>query len=178
MLVKLMPLIWGGWHGPCATQDSYLRFSQKIHTFLRQNMAMNSRRAIGAVAISALALFPAPAFGEPTPSPSPGVTRSPIEQYRIDRENYLRDVRERNSAIKIINMTFKESCDKAVRDFRIAMSVARTPDQKNFASNVRKNAISAAVLTRDASIAALGPEPVPPVEPSKSQKISTKKRAR
>lgn len=139
---------------------------------------MKSRGAIGAIAVAAMVLLPASAYGEPTPSPSPEVTKSPIEQYRIDRANYLEAVRERNSAIKNINAIFKESCDKAVRDYRIAMSIARTPDQKNVASNVRKNAISAAVFARDAAIAALGAEPIPPIEPTKPLKISAKKKSR
>ena len=58
------------------------------------------------------------------------------------------------------------------------MSVARTPDQKNYAATLRKNAVSAAIVARDAAINALGAEPIPPIEPAKPLKISSKKKQR
>lgn len=67
---------------------------------------MKSRSAIGAIALAALTLLPASAYGEPTPSPSPEVTKSPVEQYRIDRANYLEAVRERETQPSRISMPF------------------------------------------------------------------------
>jgi hypothetical protein len=50
------------------------------------------------------------------------------------------------------------------------MATARTPDQKNLAAQARKNSISAAIIARDDAIAALGAEPLPPIEPAKQPK--------
>ena len=58
------------------------------------------------------------------------------------------------------------------------MSVARTPDQKNMAATVRKNAVSAAIVARDNAIEALGDEPLPPIEPAKPLKVTNKKKQR
>jgi len=143
--------------------------------------AVELKHLRAAVAIATLAALPAfspvAAIADPTPSPSPTATpdtsRNPIDQYRIDRENFLSAVRERNHSIAIINGAFNSACNKATQDFKIAMSTAKTPDQKNLAASNRKNAISLAIVARDNAIAALGPEPVPPVEPikvAKSQK--------
>jgi hypothetical protein len=84
----------------------------------------------------------------------------------------------RSQQIRLINIEFKESCDKAARDFKMSMSVARTPDQKNNAATIRKNAVSAAIVARDNAIASLGAEPVPPIEPTKPLKVTAKKKQR
>jgi hypothetical protein len=120
------------------------------------------------IAISTANTFPASA--EPTPAPTSDPARNPMEQYRIDRENYANAIKLRNLNIKNINSAFKSACDKAALDYRSAMSVARTPDQKNLAAQARKSAISAAIISRDSAITALGPEPLPPVEPAKQFK--------
>ena len=134
------------------------------------------------VAIAALLatsiLIPASALAEPTPAPSPESTRSPFEQFKIDRDAYLEAIRVRSQQIRVINNIFKESCDKSARDFKLAMSQARTPDQKNLANTLRKNAVSAAIVARDAAITALGPEPIAPIEPTKPMKIANKKKQR
>lgn len=119
-----------------------------------------------------------PSFAEPTPTPSPESTRSPIEQFKVDREAYLDALKLRSQQIKLINNLFKESCDKAAKDYRAAMSIARTPDQKNYAASLRKTAVAAAIVARDAAINLLGPEPVPPIEPAKPLKVSAKKKQR
>ncbi len=142
---------------------------------------MSSRRVPRAAltGLAALSLLtPTQAHAEPTPSPSPTSTLSPLEQYRIDRENYLDAVKGRSIAMKNINIAFKEAFDKAAREFKLAMASARTPDQKTLAANTRKSAITTAIAARDAAIAALGAEPVPPVEPAKPMKISSKKKGR
>lgn len=138
-----------------------------------------SRKVAALATLATLALSsPISAYADSTPTPAPESPRSAIEQYRIDRENYLIAVKQRSIAMKNINITFKSACDKATSDFKSAMSVARTPDQKNAASTARKNAISAAIIARDSSIAALGAEPVAPVEPMKPMKVSVKKKSR
>ena len=157
-----------------------MAYSQNLHMMLSHTIAMNqgrSRAAIAALLAFSL-LAPATAFAEPTPAPTTDSLRSPLEQYRIDRDAFLEAVKERSQQIRLINIAFKESCDKAARDFKMAMSVARTPDQKNNAATLRKNAVSAAIVARDTAIAGLGAEPVPPIEPAKPFKATSKKKQR
>jgi hypothetical protein len=131
-----------------------------------------SRRATGialcAIAFSPIAFAPnAIADSTPQVSPTPIPNRTAQEQYRIDRDNYLTEMRVRNLKIRNINNDFKVACDTAALTFKNAMASARTPDQKNAAIAARKNAISAAIAARDTAIAGLGEEPTPPVEPIK-----------
>ena len=130
---------------------------------------VGTRVAIATLISSAL-LAPIPALADPTPTASPDVSRNPMEQFKLDRESFNSAMRARNLSIAIINGAFKSACDKAALDFKIAMSTAKTPDQKNLASSTRKSAISLAIVARDNAIAALGPEPTPPVEPMKVAK--------
>lgn len=140
------------------------------------------REARRSVAIAALVassfLAPTASHAEPTPTPSPTSTRTPLEQFKVDREAYLDSLKVRSQQIRVINNIFKESCDKAAREYKNSMAAARTPDQKNIAATLRKNAVSAAIVARDLAITALGPEPIPPVEPVKPLKISSKKKQR
>jgi hypothetical protein len=142
------------------------------------DMRKGRRSAAIAALLATSLLAPAASFAEPTPSPSPESTRSPLEQFKVDREAYLDAMKIRSQQIRIINNIFKESCDKAAKDYKAAMSVARTPDQKNYAATLRKNAVSTAIVLRDAAISALGAEPMPPIEPAKPLKISSKKKQR
>ena len=134
-----------------------------------------SRRVTGialcAIAFSPIAIAPsAVADSSPQVSPTPNPNRSAQEQFRIDRDNYLTEMRVRSLQIRNINNDFKVACDTAALTFKNAMASARTPDQKNAAIAARKNAISAAIAARDAAIAGLGAEPTPPVEPMKPMK--------
>ena len=129
------------------------------------------------LALTSLAITPQ-AFADPTPAPSVDQYKAALEQYKLDKEIYLSAMRTRSQQIKAINLAFKESCDKATQDFKNAMAVARTPDQKNLANATRKNVISAAILARDVAINNLGALPLPPVEPIKPMKISSKNRSR
>lgn len=159
-----------------------MTFSQNLHMMLGHTMAMRKQwgRKVAALAtITTLALSsPFSAYADSTPSPAPESPRTTFEQYRVDRENYLIAVKQRSAMIRNINIAFKNACDKATSEFKSAMSVARTPDQKNAAVTARKNAISAAIIARDKSIAALGAEPVAPIEPLKPMKISGKNKSR
>lgn len=163
-----------------ATHSRISRFSQNLHMMLRHTIAMSWGYRIAAIAaciaLSILAPHSAPA--EPTPAPITDTPRTPFEQYQLDREAYLVAVKARSQQMKLINTAFKDSCDKAARDFKVAMSTARTPDQKNSAATIRKNAVSAAIVARDNAIAALGPEPVAPIEPARPLKINSKKKQR
>jgi hypothetical protein len=128
------------------------------------------RAAIVATLIAISTATPFAAIAEPTPAPTSDPARNPMEQFRIDRDNYANAMKMRNLNIKNINIAFKSACDKAALDYKSAMSIARTPDQKNLAAQARKSMISAAIIARDSAITALGPEPLPPVEPAKQFK--------
>ena len=134
-----------------------------------------SRVAIVATLIAISAISPSTAMAEPTPAPTSDSARNPMEQFRIDRENYINAMRMRDLVIKNINIAFKSACDKATVDFKSAMATARTPDQKNIAATARKSAVSAAIVARDSAIAALGAEPLPPIEPAKPLKTPKNK---
>ena len=131
-----------------------------------------------AIVASLFVLSPSSAFADSTQTPAPDASRNTFEQYRIDREIYLAALKQRSASIKNINIAFKNACDKATSDFKNAMASAKSPDQKNAAVTARKNAISAAIVLRDDSIAALGAEPVAPVEPQKPMKVSNKNKSR
>ena len=154
--------------------------SQNLHMMLSHTIAMNKGRNKAAVAalVALSFLSPTTAFADPTPAPTSDSLRTPLEQYRLDRDAFLEALKVRSQQIRLINIEFKESCDKAARDFKMSMSVARTPDQKNNAATIRKNAVSAAIVARDNAIASLGAEPVPPIEPTKPLKVTAKKKQR
>lgn len=133
------------------------------------------RVAIVATLIAISAATPFSAMADPTPVPTSDTARNPMEQFRIDRENYNNAMKMRNLVIKNINIAFKSACDKATIDFKSAMSTAKTPDQKNLAAQTRKSAISSAIVARDSAIAALGAEPIAPIEPAKPLKASQNK---
>ena len=111
----------------------------------------------------------------PSPSPSATSTRSPLEQYKVDRDNYLLALKARDIAIRTINQNFKYAIDRSAMEYRLAMQLAKNPDQKFQANNSRKSAITLAISVRDAAIALLGPEPTPPVEPLKLVKPKSAK---
>ncbi len=138
---------------------------------------MDMKKGIVAGVLIAALASPSLAIAEPTPSPSPTSTviRTPIEQYKYDREVYLNEVKARDIAIRQINTAFKSAIERATQDYKSAIATARTPDQKVLANSARKNAITAAISQRDAAIAALGDEPTPPVEPAKSTRFKAPK---
>ena len=139
--------------------------------------------AIASLLISSIAL-PSYANAEPTPSPTSSSTpvidsyKTALEQFKIEREMYLSALRERSQQIRVINISFKNACDKAAMDFKTAMSAAKSPDQKNLANAARKSAISSAIAARDLAISALGAEPIAPIEPAKPQRVSAKNKSR
>ena len=112
----------------------------------------------------------APAQADPTPSPTATADpyKSPLGQYKLDRDEYLQAIKDRDSKMRVINSIFKNSVDKANADARAAMLNAVTPEQKSSTSSARRNAIALAITLRDAAILALGPMPTPPAKPEKS----------
>lgn len=140
-------------------------------------MDMKKVMVAGALVAAFAVATPSLAIAEPTPSPSPTSTviRTPIEQYKYDREVYLNEVKARDFAIRQINAAFKSAIDKSTQDYKAAISTARTPDQKVLANSSRKSAITAAISQRDLAIAALGEEPTPPIEPAKTTRFKAPK---
>ena len=128
---------------------------------------------IAPIALSPVANADISAQGTPAPDPF----KAQMDQYRADRENYINAMKQRNLQMKVINTAFKNSCDIAASDFRIAMSNAKNPDAKNAAITARKSAITSAIAARDSAIALLGAEPIAPTEPVRSIKpFKTKNR--
>jgi hypothetical protein len=124
--------------------------------------------AISPVVVAPSAIADSNPQAAPTADPFKGL----MDQYRADREAFMNQMKQRSAQIRAINVSFKNACDTAALAFKSAMAVAKTPDAKNAAIAARKNAISAAIAIRDAAIAALGAEPLPPVEPMKPLKAS------
>lgn len=172
-----------------ATHTYQIVDSQTLHTMLGETYLMrisHPKKVVAtlAIALSGSSLFSATgisiARAEPTPTPYviPDTFKNPQERYRFERDLYLAALKNRAQLIKNINIVFKIACDKAALDYRNAMSVARTPDQKNLAVSMRKNSVSTAIVARDLAIEALGEEPVAPIEPTKPSKIQSKSKSR
>jgi hypothetical protein len=131
---------------------------------------MQKRRELTAATLLVFALASTgPAHAEPTPSPSATADtyKSLHEQYKLDRDEFIQAVKDRDFRMRVINTIFKNSVDKANADARAAMANALTPEQKTSTSSARRNAIALAITVRDAAILALGPMPTPPAKPEK-----------
>jgi hypothetical protein len=165
-----------------ATLKQFEPDSQTLHKNLIHTKAMKKsmQRPVGIVGAftcaSLLMLQPAYADSTPSPVPSPSSSptsspiRTPLEQYKYDRDNYIAAVKARDVAIRLINQNFNGAMKKLELDYRLAMQLAKNPDQKFQANNARKLAISSAINARDIAIVLLGAAPTPPVEPMKAAK--------
>jgi hypothetical protein len=143
-----------------------------------RNLARKSLAFAIALAVSPISLIDnANADANPRVSATPNPYKSSVDQFRVDRDNYVTAMKIRSQQIRAINMNFKIACDLATSNFLREIAQARTPDQKNLAVSNRKSAISAAVAARDFAINQLGLEPTPPTEPQKPAK-GEKPRAR
>jgi hypothetical protein len=117
------------------------------------------------------------ALADPTPAPST-TQLSPLEQYRVDRDLYLNSMKLRQQEINQINAAFNKTCTKVKKDYKNAILMAKTPDQKNQAVATRDAAISAAILAHESAMNKLGSEPTPPAEPMRLQKMQGKSKVR
>jgi hypothetical protein len=90
-----------------------------------------------------------------------------MNQYKLDFDKYRDLVEVREKSRKQINHTFMLAVDKAHRDARTAMKLAKTASSKNEILSKQKIAVTSASVARDAAIAALGSLPTPPVKPVK-----------
>ncbi len=126
------------------------------------------RRGIALVVISLTLLFSSSlnASAEPTPSPSPDYQML-MNQYKLDLDRFRTLVQAREKARSQINRTFMLAVNDANYEARITMKIAKTAAAKNEILSKQKIAITAASVTRDAAIVALGALPTPPVKPVK-----------
>jgi hypothetical protein len=144
---------------------------------LGHTYAMKKLMASLVVTTAALTISIPVAVAEPTPAPSQGPALS-IEQFKIDRDAFLANMKARNQQINAINAGFNRACESAKREFKRAMQAAKTPDQKNLAVTTRDSAITAAIVARDNAINLLGPAPTPPAEPMRISKMQSKSKQR
>ncbi len=131
---------------------------------------MQKRRELTAATLLLFTLAAStPAQAEPTPSPTATADayKTPLEQYKLDRDEYQQALKDRGSRMRVINAIFKNSVDKANADARAAMLNAITPEQKTSTWSARRNAVALAITLRDAAVLALGPMPTPPAKPEK-----------
>jgi hypothetical protein len=154
-----------------------MEVSQNLHMMLGHTYAMKKLMATLVVTTAALTISAPFASAEPTPAPSQLPAPSP-DQFRIDRDAFVAEMKVRTQQINAINATFSRACDSAKKDFKRAMQLAKTPDQKNLAVTTRDSAITAAIAARDNSINLLGPEPTPPAEPMRIAKMQGKGKQR
>ena len=127
-----------------------------------------------ALSAAIFSLQVAPALADATPSPAPTLDsfKAAQEQFKKDRDAYMVLIRDRESQMRTINTTFKNSVDKANVDAKSAIATATTPEQKNLINSTRRAAIAAAIIARESAIAALGPVPTPPIEPQRPMKMA------
>lgn len=139
---------------------------------MTQNKAMSSRainvKKATAVALLFAALVPNSAFADTPPAPAPTTLeeyRAALDQFRSAREAFNQAMRLRDQQIRSINSTFKAAVDKASRDTKAALALAKTPEEKSVIVTARQSAIASAIAARDSAIAALPNLGAPPMEP-------------
>lgn len=140
-------------------------------------MRMTRTQALLGVLALSLSLYLPSAFADVTPSPAPSLDPYKIaqEQFKKDRDLFMIANKAREQAMRDINFAFKVAVDKATSDARLAMAAALTPEKKNLINSTRRNAVTSAIVARDAAIMALPPLPNPPVEPTRTNKSSQEK---
>lgn len=130
---------------------------------------MQKRRELTAAMLLLITLVASTsAQAEPTPTATADAYKTPLEQYKLDRDEYQQALKDRDSRMRAVNAIFKNSVDKANADARAAMLNAITPEQKTSTWSARRNAVALAITLRDVAILALGPMPTPPAKPEKS----------
>jgi hypothetical protein len=132
-----------------------------------------SSRACGAILVGALlfgAITPLHASAEPTPTPSQSAALSQIEQYKIDFNLYLTNLRLREIAMRTLNQNFKVAIEKARRDYQISLRSAKGPTEKSLLSARFDEVKSSATAALERAREELGPAPTPPAEPGKNSK--------
>ena len=108
-----------------------------------------------------------------TPPPLPSGI---LEQFKKDMDAFSAAMVLRDQQMREINQSFYLAINKANQDARSAMQIASKPEQKISVITVKKSAVSAAIYTRESAIIALGQPPMPPVDPMRMQKGSSKQK--
>lgn len=125
-------------------------------------------------AAAALSLAPTSAFADMrTP---PAIPIGVLEQFKKDLETFNATMLLRDQKIREINQIFSVTINKANQDARFAMQIASKPEQKISVSSLKKSAIASAIIARENAIIELGAPPVPPVNPLRAQKSSSKQK--
>ena len=125
-------------------------------------------------AICSLSSFSQSAVAEQrTPPPLPSGI---LEQFKKDMDAFSAAMVLRDQQMREINQSFYLAINKANQDARSAMQIASKPEQKISVITVKKSAVSAAIYTRESAIIALGQPPMPPVDPMRMQKGSSKQK--
>jgi hypothetical protein len=106
-----------------------------------------------------------------TPPPLPSGI---LEQFKKDMDAFSAAMVLRDQQMREINQSFYLAINKANQDARSAMQIANKPEQKISVITVKKGAVAAAIYARESAIIALGQPPMPPVDPMRMQKGSSK----
>ena len=135
------------------------------------------RRGVSAAvifAICALSSFGQSAVADQrTPPPLPSGI---LEQFKKDMDAFSAAMALRDQQMREINQSFYLAINKANQDARSAMQIANKPEQKISVITVKKGAVAAAIYARESAIIALGQPPMPPVDPMRMQKGSSKQK--
>ena len=136
---------------------------------------MRMRKTQAAVVAAFLLLPLAPSHGvetpSPSPSPSPSIFRTPMEQYKYEKDIYLLELKIYNTEVQQINQDFKIAIDRANIEYRNSKN-------KFSAKTVLRGATAAAIALRDAAITELGEKPTPPIEPAKGTRLAPTKESK
>lgn len=137
---------------------------------------MKSVRWVVLALITSILTIGAPvayADSKPTPTAKAKAENSGLQNKqaieKFHDQMYLREA-HRNQ----ITQAFMKEVMRANKSTKIALRVATTVDAKAEIVAKHKTAISLAVTTRDNAILAMGPEPIKPIKPSKSQLLAPK----
>ena len=136
---------------------------------------MRMRKAQIAVVAAFLLLPLAPSHGvetpSPSPSPSPSIFRTPMEQYKYEKDLYLLELKIYNTEVQQINQNFKIAIDRANFEYRNSRD-------KFSAKTTLRVATATAIALRDAAINELGDKPTPPIEPAKGNRLAPTKESK
>ena len=135
------------------------------------------RRGISAAVIFTLCSFSSfsqsAVADQRTPPPLPSGV---LEQFQRDMDVFNQAMQLRDQQMREINQSFYLAINKANQDARSAMQIASKPEQKISVITVKKGAVAAAIYARESAIIALGQPPIPPVDPMRVQKGSSKQK--
>lgn len=143
-------------------------------------MRINAFTAVAVgVAIALVNPYSAVADAKPTPSSSPvSDFQNALNQYKVDLQQYLILLSNREQSKKLITQEFIFAVTSANGAAQSALRTAKTADAKTAVAEQLKTSIRIASSTRDAANTALGPIPLEPIKPVKSQEIAPLKKTK